>query len=95
MKAGMKSRNDDGGECWRKWYRTRGANLLGLSGPPPKDLCADLLNLTICCRYVEWLLKNPRLFRFLSRNHAGELRQLQSLLAEFEAASRLGEVPTR
>jgi len=85
---GMKSIREDEGECWRKWYLTRRTNLLSLSGPPPKNLCDDLLNLTLCCRYVEWLLKNPRLFRFLSKNHPSQLRRLQSLLAEFDRTSR-------
>ena len=85
---GMKSVNDDGGECRRQWYRTRRATLLRLSGPPPKNLCADLLHLTICCRYVEWLLENPRVLRYLRRNHATELRQLETVLADFERACR-------
>ena len=87
---GMKSVNDDGGECRRQWYRTRRATLLRLSGRPPENLCADLLHLTIGCRYVEGLLKNPRVHRYLNKHHATELRRLQSMLTEFERACRPG-----
>ncbi len=79
----MKSVSKDGGECWRQWYRTRHAHLLSLSGPPPKDLCADELELTACCRYAQRLLKNDRVLRFLTRNHPLELRTLQTLLTTF------------
>jgi hypothetical protein len=80
----MKPVSQDGGECWQKWHRTRKANLLRVSGPPPTNLCADQLNLTVCCRYAEWLIKNRRIFRYLTKNHSAELRKLQNLLAEFE-----------
>ena len=87
---GMKSVNEDGGECWRMWYRTRRERLLRLSGPPPENLCADQIKLTLCCRYARWLLLNPRVVRYLSKNHAAELRQLRSILTEFDygASSR-------
>jgi hypothetical protein len=81
---GMKSASADGGECWRKWYRTRKANLLRLSGDPPTSLCVDQLNLTVCCRYAESLLKNSRIKRYLAKYHSGELRTLQNLSNEFE-----------
>jgi hypothetical protein len=80
----MKSVSDDGGECWRQWYRTRHAHLLSLSGPPPKDLCANELALTACCRYAQRLLKNGRILRFLAKNHPVQLRTLQKLLATFD-----------
>ena len=57
----MKSIEQDGGECRGKWCRTRRVTLLRISGDPPKTLCMDELNLTVCCRYVESLLENsPR-----------------------------------
>jgi hypothetical protein len=84
----MKSIDEDGGECWEKWYRSRKAHLLRLSGPPPKDLCVDELTLTLGCRYGEWLLLNPRVLRYLTKNHSADLRKLQDLLAEFEEACR-------
>jgi len=80
----MKSAKDDAGAAWARWYRTRRANLLCLSGEPPPHLCADELTLTICCRYAQWLLRNQRVLRFLSKNHPAELRRLQNLLAGFE-----------
>ena len=81
---GMKSAAEDGGECWGKWYRTRRANLFRLSGEPPKNLCIDQLNLTICCRYAESLVGNARVHRYLAKHHPGELRKLHELLSEFE-----------
>jgi hypothetical protein len=80
----MKSVSKDGGECWRKWYQTRHANLLKLSGPPPKELCLDELAITVCCRYAQSLLKNARILRFVAKNHPRQLRQLQTLLREFD-----------
>jgi hypothetical protein len=80
----MKSVSEDGGECWEKWYRTRKTHLLRLSGPPPKSLCRDELNLTQCSRYTERLLKNPRILRYLMKYHPAEVLQLQTLLREFE-----------
>ena len=84
----MKSVNQDGGASWQKWVSTRKAHLLRLSGPPPKSLCVDQLNLTSCCRYGEWLLKSPRIIRYLSKNHPAELRKLQRLLTDFERTCR-------
>jgi hypothetical protein len=84
MKPGMKSFSQDGGECWRKWYRTRNANLLRLSGESPKSLCNDQLNLTICRRYTESLLKNSRINKYLVKHHASKLRELQNLLIEVD-----------
>jgi hypothetical protein len=80
----MKSRKQDGGACWRQWYRTRRANLLRLSGEPPPNLCIDQLNLTICCRYTESLLNNARMNRYLAKYHLGTLRGLESVMGEFE-----------
>jgi hypothetical protein len=84
----MKSANEDGGECWGRWYRTRRANLLRLSGAPPKNLCIDQLNLTVCCRYAESLLQNARVNRYLAKHHPTELSALQGLLGEFEEVCR-------
>ena len=81
---GMKSVSEDGGECWRMWYRTRREHLLRLSGTPPQNLCADQIKLTVCCRYAGRLLGNPRVLRYLSKNHPGELRQLRSILTSFD-----------
>ena len=88
-KPGMISHKQDGGACWRQWYRTRKANLLRLSGEPPKDLCIDELNLTICCRYAETLLKNGRIRRYLLKHHPKELRQIEQVLADFRQETGL------
>jgi hypothetical protein len=87
----MKSVSQDGGECWRKWYATRQAHLLRLSGPPPKDICVDQLKLTTCIRYAELLLENPQIFRYLSKNHSTDLRRLQRLIEDFKENFQLSE----
>lgn len=79
----MKSLHQDTGESNRKWHRTRLANLLRLSGEPPKSPCIDELNLTVCCRYGELLMRNARINRYLSKYHSEELRQLKNLVEEF------------
>ena len=80
----MKSVEQDRGECLRNWHRTRLERLQRFSGEPPKNLCFDELNLTICCRYAESLMRNARVYRYLGRYHPQELRQLKSLVEEFE-----------
>lgn len=80
----MKSFDQDGGECYRKWHQTRLSNLLGLSGEPPQNICIDELNLTVCCRYAESLMRNARISRYLGKYHPQELRQLKNLVEEFE-----------
>jgi hypothetical protein len=80
----MKSFDQDGGECYRKWHQTRLAHLLHLSGKPPRNLCIDELNLTVCYRYAEMLMRNTRINRYLAKYHPEELRQLKSLVEEFE-----------
>ena len=74
----------DGGACMRKWHRTRLANLLRLSGEPPKNLCKDELYLTICIRYAQSLLQNPRIKRYVAKHHLKELKRLEKLVADFE-----------
>lgn len=51
--------------------------------PPRENLQSDQLNLTICCRYAEGLLANPRVLRFLVKNHPTELRRLQNVVVNF------------
>lgn len=84
----MKSIKDDGGECQRKWHSTRRKNLLRLSGDPPANLCIDQLNLTVCCRYAESLMKNPRISRYLAKHHPTELQALQAVLTEFDSMTK-------
>jgi hypothetical protein len=58
--------------------------LMKLSGIPPKNLCIDQLNVTVCCRYVDSLLKKPRIKRYLAKYHARDLHRLERLVKEFE-----------
>ena len=83
----QKTIQQDGGEWLHKWYKTRMATLLRLSGEPSKTLCIDELNLTICCRYAEALLKNSRIRRYLLNNHSEELQCLETLLDDFRRKS--------
>jgi len=47
------------------------------------------LNLTICCPYIEWLLENPQISRYLAKHHPTELAKLQNVLDEFEKACNM------
>jgi hypothetical protein len=87
--VGMKSLKQDGGRCLEKWHATRQANLLRLSGGAPKALCMDQVNATVCCRYVESLLENPRISRYLAKHHPEDLRELKDLLDEFEQTCQI------
>jgi hypothetical protein len=80
----MKSFDQDGGESYRKWHQARLASFLRLSGKPPQNLCIDELNLTVCCRYAESLMRNARINRYLGKYHPEELRELKHLVEEFE-----------
>ncbi len=90
----MKSVEQDGGECHRKWHQTRRENLLRLSGGPFPTLCIDEVCLTVCCRYAESLLQHPRISRYLSKHHAREVRKLQQLLNDFERVCGKGNPET-
>lgn len=82
----MKTIQEDGGESLRKWHQGRLAKLVRLSGNPPKNLCLDQLNLTVCCRYAETLLKNVRITQYLMKHHRRALRDLEKLLAELNGS---------
>jgi hypothetical protein len=86
---GMKSFAEDGGACQREWHRARRRNLLKLTGELPQNLCLDEITLTISCRYAESLLKNPRVTKYLLKQHPAELQGLQNLLSQFEEACRV------
>jgi hypothetical protein len=49
----------------------------------------DQLNVTICCRYVESLLQNPRISRYLAKHHPEDVRELKTLLDEFERTCQI------
>jgi hypothetical protein len=49
-----------------------------------KTLCIDQLGVTICCRYIESLLKAPLINRYLAKHHQDDLCKLRNLLDEFE-----------
>lgn len=85
----MISRKQDAGACWERWYRARDARLRALSGEPPRSLCLDQLNLTVCCRYAESLIQNRRINRYLAKYHLESLCELQTLVAEFGKVSGL------
>jgi hypothetical protein len=85
----MKARPRDGVESERKWKRMRRENLAHILRTVPKTFSVDLLSLTVCCRYAESLLKNPRVKRYLLKHHPEELSDLETLLTDCER----GEAP--
>ena len=46
----------------------------------PKTLCLDLIDLTVCYRYMESLLANPRIRRYLKKHHAEQLTEMENLV---------------
>lgn len=70
----------------RNWWRTRRAKQARILREVPQTLAADLLTLTVCRRYAESLLKNPRVKGYLMKQHPEELRDLEMLLAEFNVS---------
>jgi hypothetical protein len=46
----------------------------------PDSYCLDLINVTVCCRYFESLLANPRVKRYLARYHPEQLIEMEKLL---------------
>jgi hypothetical protein len=63
-----------------------------LSGLPPKSLCIDQLNATVCSKYVDSLLEKPRIKRYLAKYHARNLQKLEMLVNEFEEICQVAKV---
>ena len=74
----------DGGDSHRKWDQKQKANLLRLSSEPPKTLALDQLTLTICCRYANSLLANPKIKEYLAKHHSLQLADVEKLIEECE-----------
>jgi hypothetical protein len=74
----------DGHESRRKWVLNRRNNLVHLLADVPVSLPTDMLDLTVCCRYAESLLKNPRVKKYLIKHHPEKLHDLEALLGKFE-----------
>jgi len=47
----------------------------------------DVLTLTVACGYLDRLLKNPKIERYMGRNHADILQTIQTLLSDKGARS--------
>jgi hypothetical protein len=48
----------------------------------PDTYCLDLINVTACRRYVESLLANPRIKRYIAKYHPEQLIEMEELLLE-------------
>jgi len=81
----MKSFDENGGEQQLR-RRNRKAKLARIMRSVPQTLAVDLLTLTVCCRYAESLLKNPRVKKYLMKHYPEELSDLEMLLAEFHGS---------
>jgi hypothetical protein len=71
----------------RKAQQTRKSRLARILESVPLTLCVDLLKLTVCWRYTESLVANPRVKKYLMKHHPEELRDLETVLAELNEAS--------
>ena len=79
-----KSVKQNRGECVRTSHAARQLNFLRISDERSKPLCFEQLNVTICCRYIESLLKAPRINRYPAKHYPEDLCRLQNLLDDFE-----------
>jgi hypothetical protein len=66
----------------RKRNQTWKAKLAKIEQAPPRNVAANMLNLTICVSYWEMLLENRRVKRYLNKYHQDDLRQIQNVLTE-------------
>jgi ParB-like chromosome segregation protein Spo0J len=53
----------------------------------------DILNLTVCCRYVEGLLNNVQVKKYLAKQHPEVLQEIDQLLTEVERDRSKRRVP--
>ena len=51
----------------------------------------DILTLTVCCSYLQKLLENEKIVRYLDKNHAGVLDTMRTLLKDVR--TRAAEIP--
>jgi hypothetical protein len=49
----------------------------------------DVLTLTVVCGYLDRLLKNPKIERYMARNHADILQTIQTLLVDSSVRSAI------
>ena len=63
-----------------KGKRTLKARMHAYLKEVPDTLCLDLIKVTVCCYYVESLLTNPRIKRYLAKHHPEQLREMESLV---------------
>ena len=68
----------------QKSKRTRTAKMEAYLKQVPETLSLDLIHVTVCCRYTESLLANPRIKRYLAKYHPERLVEMQNLVAEIE-----------
>ena len=66
----------------RKRNQTWKVKLAKIQQAPPRNVAANMLNLTICVRYWETLLRSPRVNRYLNKYHQDNLRKIQTVLRE-------------
>ena len=71
-------------------------NLLREYKAVEKSYGTDILTLGVCCRYLDQMLANTRVQRYLSKRYPDILQQLQQLLADVkEDRSRRSKMPAR
>ena len=66
----------------RKRNQTWKAKLAKIQEAPPRNVAANMLNLTICVCYWEMLLRSPRVKRYLNKYHQDNLRKIQNVLTQ-------------
>jgi hypothetical protein len=64
-----------------KRRRTLTARMRACVKEVPDTYCLDLINLTVCRRYLESLLANARIKRYIARYHPEQLIEMEKLLS--------------
>jgi hypothetical protein len=85
----MRAIRTEGQESHRKWVLNRRDKFVHLLATIPASLPREMLNLTVCCRYTQALLKNQRVNKYISKHHPEKLRAMCNLLDSFQRNSRI------
>lgn len=70
---------------WEKATRSLQAKTDEIFKNLPDTFTDDLLNLTVCCRYLQSLLRHDRVKRYVQKYHPETLARFGTLLSEFDS----------
>ena len=71
---------------YEKGLRTLQKRVDKILSDVPEAFTADLINLTVCARYLEKLVRQSRVRHYLSKYHPLTFAELEGVLAKFNSA---------